>query len=168
MIEACKLKNCKDIDNCHISFLTDSVSVSYQRMDFSKISDNFSVIDHVCLSSRMEVSLTTVWIIIYFISHSDFLKELFTNALHIKEITISIHTKSKMHTFIRKFCKWKRLRTIYITKLIETDIFISSVIICSKRTEHTVQSSCSHNTVIFSQRVADNNSLTKLAVSRKS
>ena len=107
-------------------------------MDLSKVSYHFAIIDHVCLSSRMEVSLTTVRIVIYFVSHTDFLEEFFANTLHIKETTVSVHTKCEVHTLIRKFCQWQGMWTIYVTKLIETNIFISSVIVCSQRTEHTV------------------------------
>ena len=138
MVEACKFKNRKDINHCHICLITNSISICNQRMNLSQIAYNLTIINHICLSSGMKVSLSAVWIIIYFISHSYFLKELFTYTFHVKEIAVSIHTKCKVHTLIRKFCKRKCFRTIYITKFIETYIFISSVIVRSQRTEHTV------------------------------
>ena len=56
------------------------------------------------------------------------------------------------------------LADIYFTDFIQTDCFISSVIVCCQRRKHTVQSRCTHDTVILAKRVTDRDHFTEITV----
>ena len=98
-------------------------------MYFTKISDNSSIIDYICLTTRMKIWLACLWIIFRLISHSYSFKKFFYNSFHCKEISISKETKSKINAFCWKFFFIIR-RNINCSKFIQLNIFISSVIIC--------------------------------------
>ena len=129
-------------------------------MNLTHVSDNLSIVNDVCLTSRMKEVLSCIWIIGFFLMKSDFFKELFYNTFHTEEVSISVHSKCKLHSFVRQFCQWKCLWKVNISKLVQTNILVSSVVVCCKRCQHTIQGCCTHDTVIFSKRVHDLDCLT--------
>ena len=114
----------------------------------------------------MKEWFSAVWIVGNLFLHSDLLEELLAYTLHIEEIAVSVHSKCKHGTLIRKLCNRKGLRKIDISKLVKTNIFITSVIVCGKGCQHTVQCACTHDTVVLSKRIADGDDFTKITVLR--
>ena len=135
-------------------------------MYLTEIADYFAFIADVGLSARMQVCLIAVRCIVNFLLHAGFFEEFFYNTLHIKEITSSVHTKSKVCPFIRKLSQRKCLRQINFTDLIQTNTFVSSVVVCCQRRQHTMQCGRTHDTVIFTKRITDRNNFTKITVLR--
>ena len=61
--------------------------------------------------------------------HSGLIKELFHHALHGEEIAVSVHAQGKLHPLVGKLCQGQALGKIYIGQLVQTDIFISPVVV---------------------------------------
>ena len=154
-VEGCMFYDIQDIQNCHIGTGSDTVSICHCRMHFAQITHHFTFVADQCLTSRMQESFSGFRIVLCFLVHTDLIEELFYHTLHIKEITVSVHTQCEHHTFIRQFGQWKCFRQIYIAQFIQTHIFISSVIVGCQRSQHTVQRNGSHDTEIFTQRVGN-------------
>ena len=163
-VKICKFKNALDIDHCDICALPNSIIICNQRMNLSKVTYNGSLVYHIGLSSRMKKWFSACRIILHFLLHTDFFEELLTNALHVKEITGSVHSKCKHGSFIWKLGKWKCLRKIYISKLIKTNVFVSSVIVSCQRRKHSIQCTGTHNAVVLTKRIADGDHLTKYII----
>ena len=114
----------------------------------------------------MKEWLLAVRIVGNFFLHSDLLEELLAYTLHIEEIAVSIHSKCKHSTLIRKLCDRKGLRKINISKFVETNIFVTSVVVCGKGCQHTVQCACTHDAVVLSKRITDGDDFSKITVLR--
>ena len=115
----------------------------------------------------MKECLSCVRIIFFSVSHADLLKELFYNAFHREEISAAVHTQSKLHALIRKFCQRQRLRNINVAQFIQADILVPSIIVRSKRSEHSVQRARPHDTVVLAQRVHDLDRISQRRICRK-
>ena len=164
MVESAEFKDILNINHCNISSLSDSIITRNKWMHFPEISDYFAFIADIRLSARVQISFVAVWCIVNFFLHSGFFEKFFDHTLHIKEIACSVHTKCKVCSLIWKLCQRKCLWQIYFTDFIQTDCFISSVIVCCQRRKHTVQSRCTHDTVILAKRVTDRDHFTEITV----
>ena len=136
-------------------------------MNLTQISDYRSIIDDICLTTRMQERFSSIWIISFFQMHTDLVKELLYDAFHGEEVAIAIHTKSKLHALIRQFSERQALWQINISHLIETNILISSVIVGCQRSQHSIQGSSSHNREILTQRIGDHDCLTLTCILRQ-
>ena len=87
----------------------------------------------------MKEGLTCLGIVIKFALHTDAVEELLDHSLHCEEISVTVEAKCKLHPLIGILGKWQALRQINICHLIESGILISSVIVGSKRSKHTVK-----------------------------
>ena len=86
----------------------------------------------------MEIRLACIGVIFLPVFHADLLKELFHHAFHGEEISVAVHSECKLHPLLRKLCQRQRFRKIDIAQLIQAHIFVSPVIIRSKRCKHPV------------------------------
>ena len=166
MVESAEFKDILDIDDCDVSSLTDSIVICNDRMNFSEVTDYFAFVADVCLSARMQISLVAVRCVVDFFLHSGFFEEFFYNALHIKEVSCAVHSKSEVCSLIRKFCQRQCFWQIYFADLIQTNAFVSSVVVCCQRRKHAMQSCCTHDAVVLSKRVADRDRFAKVAILR--
>ena len=168
VVEVCKLQNALNINHCNICTVADSVIVSNQRMNLSKVSHNSAFIDHVGLSSRMKERLLACRIIFHFLLHADLFKEFLANTLHVKEITVSVHSKCEHGSLIRQFCKRQSLWQINISKLVQANVFVSSVVVGCKGRKHSVQGAGTHDAVVLTKRIADGDHLAEHIILRDS
>ena len=113
-VEGCMFYDIQDIQNCHICARSDTISICHCRMHFAQITHQFAFVADQSLTTRMQESLTGFRIVLSFLMHTDLIEELFYYTLHIKEITVSVHTQSEHHTFIRQFSQRKFFWQIYI------------------------------------------------------
>ena len=123
-------QNCGQINHSNIYMGIHVVVITYLRMNFTKIADLFSVIHDLRLPAGMQERLVCLRVIFHLIQHADAVKELFNHALHAVEIAFAVESQRQLHSFIRKFRQRKFLCNIYISHLIQTDILVSSVIVC--------------------------------------
>ena len=135
-------------------------------MYFSEISHDCSVIDDICLASRMQIWLARLWIISLFSMHSHFVKEFLNHAFHAEEVAISVHAQRKLHSFFWKFYKRQRLWKVYISQFVQPYILVSSIIIGSQRHQHSIQGCGTHDAVILSKRIDDLYGLAKQRILR--
>ena len=71
-------------------------------MDLTQEAHGAALINDICLSARMQVRMVALWIVMNLLVHSHLVEEFLYHALHIKEISASIHTQSKLHPLIGK------------------------------------------------------------------
>ena len=86
----------------------------------------------------MQEGFSCFRIIALLLGEPSLLKELLHNAFHAEEIALTIHTESELHPLLRQFCKGQGLGKVNISKLIESYVFISAVVVCGQGCEHTV------------------------------
>ena len=144
-VEGCERYDRRHIQHCYISSCSDVVVFQYKRMYLSQVAKDNSVIYDVCLSARMQERLACLRIIFFLSCHADCIKEFLYNTLHRKEITVSVHTECHLHSFIRKLCQRQLLCDINVCHFKQLYVFISSVVICCKTCQHTIQGCCSHD-----------------------
>ena len=99
-------------------------------MNLTQISNLAALIDNLCLTSRMQEALTCLRIILCCLLKPHTLHQTLHNTLHGKEISLTVHSKSKLHLLLWKLGKRQSLWKIDIGKLIETYVLITAVIVC--------------------------------------
>ena len=133
-------------------------------MNLTKETDGLSIYHDICLTSRMKIRSVVLRCVSDQLADSQFIKYGLDNTFEIKEIAFSVHSKCKHGSFIWKLGKWKRLRKIYISKLIKTNVFVSSVIVSCQGRKHSIQCTGTHNAVVLTKRIADGDHLTKYII----
>ena len=98
----------------------------------------------------MEEGLACLGIVNLLFVKADFIKKFLNHTLHGVEISLPVHPQGELHPLIRKLCQRKLLCHINISQLIETDIFISPIVVGCQRGQHPVQGGSPHNAEILS------------------
>ena len=70
-------------------------------MNLTHVTNHGSIINDICLASRMQEGFSGIRIVNFFLMHTDLVEELFYDTLHAEEVAIAIHAKSELHSLIR-------------------------------------------------------------------
>ena len=106
-------------------------------------------------------------IVFYPVMHADLSEEFLCHTFHIVEVALAVKAQSKLHSLVRKFFQRKFLRDIYISELVETDIFVAPVVVGRQGCQHAVQRSGPHDRKILTKRVGNRNSLSDRIIFRE-
>ena len=118
-------------------------------MDLSQITYRLSFINDVCLSARMQERFAGCGVINRFLPHADTIEKFLHHAFHRIKITFAVHTKGKLHSFVRQFLQGQFIRLVDIPQLIKPHFFISSIIIGRQAGQHSIQGNRPHNGKVF-------------------